>query len=128
MNRFSVALATLGLIATVATGATKKFTSNLYIPEGQIFLLGEYHDGTPYDVTIDNIGKTEVEARIIDRSTDELITRELLTPKEHLAVGIPADARVELENLGDRKAHLTVVLLDGFVEGMRYIDRPGITE
>jgi hypothetical protein len=43
-------------------------------------------------------------------------------------VGIPADARVELENLGDRKAHLKVVLLDGFVEGMRYIDRPDVTE
>lgn len=125
MNRLLIALAAFGLIATAAT---KKFTSNLYIPEGQIFLLGEYHDGTPYDVTIDNIGKTDVEARIINRSTDELITREVLTPKEHLAVGIPADARVELENLGDRKAHLNVVLLDGFVEGMRYIDRPGITE
>ena len=125
MNRLAIALVALGIIATAAT---KKFTSNLYIPEGQIFLLGEYHDGTPYDVTIDNIGKTEVEARIIDRSTNELITRELLSPKANLAVGIPADARVELENLGDRKAHLTVVLLDGFVEGMRYIDRPDITE
>jgi len=125
MNRLAIALVALGIIATAAT---KKFTSNLYIPEGQIFLLGEYHDGTPYDVTIDNIGKTDVEARIIDRSTNELITRELLSPKANLAVGIPADARVELENLGDRKAHLTVVLLDGFVEGMRYIDRPDITE
>ena len=125
MNRLAIALVAIGLIATAAT---KKFTSNLYIPEGQIFLLGEYHDGTPYDVTIDNIGKTDVEARIIDRSTDELITRELLSPKANLAVGIPADARVELENLGDRKAHLNVVLLDGFVEGMRYIDRPDIIE
>ena len=125
MNRLAIALVALGIIATAAT---KKFTSNLYIPEGQIFLLGEYHDGTPYDVTIDNIGKTDVEARIIDRSTNELITRELLSPKANLAVGIPADARVELENLGDYKAHLTVVLLDGFVEGMRYIDRPDITE
>lgn len=125
MNRLAIALVAMGLIATAAT---KKFTSNLYIPEGQIFLLGEYHDGTPYDVTIDNIGKTDVEARIIDRSTDELITRELLSPKANLAVGIPADARVELENLGDRKAHLNVVLLDGFVEGMRYIDRPDIIE
>ena len=125
MNRLALALVAMGLIATAAT---KKFTSNLYIPEGQIFLLGEYHDGTPYDVTIDNIGKTDVEARIIDRSTDELITRELLSPKANLAVGIPADARVELENLGDRKAHLNVVLLDGFVEGMRYIDRPDIIE
>lgn len=125
MNRLALALVAMGLIATAAT---KKFTSNLDIPEGQIFLLGEYHDGTPYDVTIDNIGKTDVEARIIDRSTDELITRELLSPKANLAVGIPADARVELENLGDRKAHLNVVLLDGFVEGMRYIDRPDIIE
>ncbi len=125
MNRLALALVAMGLIATAAT---KKFTSNLDIPEGQIFLLGEYHDGTPYDVTIDNIGKTDVEARIIDRSTDELITRELLSPKANLAVGIPADARVELENLGDRKAHLKVVLLDGFVEGMRYIDRPDIIE
>ena len=125
MNRLALALVAMGLIATAAT---KKFTSNLDIPDGQIFLLGEYHDGTPYDVTIDNIGKTDVEARIIDRSTDELITRELLSPKANLAVGIPADARVELENLGDRKAHLKVVLLDGFVEGMRYIDRPDIIE
>ena len=125
MNRLAIAFVALGIIATAAT---KKFTSNLYIPEGQIFLLGEYHDGTPYDVTIDNIGKTEVEARIIDRSTNKLITRELLSPKANLAVGIPADARVELENLGDHKAHLTVVLLDGFVEGMRYIDRPDIIE
>ena len=125
MNRLALALVAMGLIATAAT---KKFTSNLDIPDGQIFLLGEYHDGTPYDVTIDNIGKTDVEARIIDRSTDELITRELLSPKANLAVGIPADARVELENLGDRKAHLNVVLLDGFVEGMRYIDRPDIIE
>ena len=125
MNRLALAAIAAGLILTAGT---KKFTSNLYIPEGQIFLLGEYHDGTPYDVTIDNIGRTDVEARIIDRSTEELITSELLTPKEHLAVGIPADARVELENLGDRKAHLNVVLLDGFVEGMRYIDRPDITE
>ena len=125
MNRLAIAFVALGIITAAAT---KKFTSNLYIPEGQVFLLGEYHDGTPYDVTIDNIGKTDVEARIIDRSTDELITRELLSAKANLAVGIPADARVELENLGDRKAHLTVVLLDGFVEGMRYIERPDITE
>ena len=125
MNRLAIAFVALGIIATAAT---KKFTSNLYIPEGQIFLLGEYHDGAPYDVTIDNIGKTDVEARIVDRSTNELITRELLSPKANLAVGIPADARVELENLGDHKAHLTVVLLDGFVEGMRYIDRPDIIE
>ena len=120
-----IAVLALGLIATAAT---KKFTSNLFIPMGQIFLLGEDHNGTPYDVTIDNIGRTDVEARIIDRSTNERITSELLSPKEHLAVGIPADARVELENLGDRKAHLKVVLLDGFVEGMRYIDRPDVTE
>lgn len=119
MKQPMIAVLALGLIATAAT---KKFTSNLYIPIGQIFLLGEDHNGTPYDVTIDNIGRTDVEARIIDRSTNERITSELLSPKEHLAVGIPADARVELENLGDRKAHLKVVLLDGFVEGMRYID------
>ena len=119
MKQLIIALLALGF---VVTAATKKFTSNLYIPRGQIFLLGEYHNGTPYDVTIDNIGRTDVEARIIDRSTNERITSELLSPKEHLAVGIPADARVELETLGDRKAHLKVVLLDGFVEGMRYID------
>ena len=119
MKQPIIAVLVLGFIATAAT---KKFTSNLYIPTGQIFLLGEDHNGTPYDVTIDNIGRTDVEARIIDRSTNERITSELLSPKEHLAVGIPADARVELENLGDRKAHLKVVLLDGFVEGMRYID------
>lgn len=125
MKKLTFVALALGLIATAAT---KKFTSNLYIPTGQIFLLGEDHNGTPYDVTIDNIGRTDVEARIIDRSTNERITSELLSPKEHLAVGIPADARVELENLGDRKAHLKVVLLDGFVEGMRYIDRPDVTE
>lgn len=125
MKQPIIAVLVLGFIATAAT---KKFTSNLYIPTGQIFLLGEDHNGTPYDVTIDNIGRTDVEARIIDRSTNERITSELLSPKEHLAVGIPADARVELENLGDRKAHLKVVLLDGFVEGMRYIDRPDVTE
>lgn len=125
MKQPMIAVLALGLIATAAT---KKFTSNLFIPMGQIFLLGEDHNGTPYDVTIDNIGRTDVEARIIDRSTNERITSELLSPKEHLAVGIPADARVELENLGDRKAHLKVVLLDGFVEGMRYIDRPDVTE
>ena len=125
MKQPMIAVLALGLIATAAT---KKFMSNLFIPMGQIFLLGEDHNGTPYDVTIDNIGRTDVEARIIDRSTNERITSELLSPKEHLAVGIPADARVELENLGDRKAHLKVVLLDGFVEGMRYIDRPDVTE
>ena len=125
MKQLIIALLALGF---VVTAATKKFTSNPYIPTGQIFLLGEDHNGTPYDVTIDNIGRSDVEARIIDRSTNELITSEFLVPKEHLAVGIPADARVELENLGDRKAHLKVVLLDGFVEGMRYIDRPDVTE
>ena len=55
MKKLTFVVLALGFIASAST---KKFTSNLYIPTGQIFLLGEDHNGTPYDVTIDNIGRT----------------------------------------------------------------------
>ncbi len=97
------------------------FTSNLFIPKGQTFLLGEGHRGEAYGVSIDNIGRSAVDARIIQREDSVLITSLRIDRKEFVELNIPADTWVELENLGARRAHLTVVLKDGFVEGMRYV-------
>lgn len=98
------------------------FTSNLYIPQGQVFLLGEEHEGAGYAVSIDNVGRWPVLAQISDRSTQAVLTTARIERRDHLDLQIPADAVVSLENLGRRRAHLTVVLQDGFVEGMRYVE------
>ena len=109
--------------AWAAALLAEPFTSNLFIPKGQVFLLGEYHDGAGYGVSIDNVGRWPVLAQISERTTGNVLTTARIDRDAHLELNIPADAVVSLENLGKRRAHLTVVLEDGFVQGMRYIDR-----
>lgn len=98
------------LVGLLITSASEPFTSNLFIPKAQTFLLGEGHQGESYGVSIDNIGRTAVEARIVQREDRTLITSLRIDRDEFVELNIPSETWVELENLGPRRAHLTVVL------------------